>query len=155
MTRPSSAGAPSEWGGIFSGPNLPYALATVIALVVLGAYMAFSSPFSSESTPGTGSAPTVVAGDAAAGQTTFNNRCSVCHGPGGEGIVGLGKPLTSSEFASGLTDEELLAFLQAGRPSDDPLNTTGIAMPARGGTPALSDDELVDVIAYLRTIDQS
>lgn len=140
---------------MFSGPNLPYAMATVIALVVLGAYMAFTSPFSAGASPSSGSSPVVVAGDVAAGQTTFNNRCTVCHGPGGEGIVGLGKPLTTSEFASGLTDDELLAFLQAGRPSDDPLNTTGIAMPARGGTPALSDDELVDVIAYLRTIAQS
>jgi len=154
MTQPPSAGSPSGVGGIFTGPNLPYSLATVIALGVLIPFMLFTSPFA---TNGGGSttettAPTVIAGDAAAGQTTFNNRCSVCHGPGGEGIVGLGKPLTTSEFAAGLTDAELLVFLQTGRPSDDPLNTTGIAMPARGGTPALSDQELVDVIAYLRTI---
>lgn len=154
MTQPPSAGSPFGVGGIFTGPNFPYLLATVIALGVLILFMLFTSPFASSgggSTTGT-TAATVLAGDATAGQTTFNNRCSVCHGPGGEGIVGLGKPLTTSEFAAGLTDAELLAFLQTGRPSDDPLNTTGIAMPPRGGTPALTDQELVDVIAYLRTI---
>jgi mono/diheme cytochrome c family protein len=137
---------------MFSGPNLPYSLATTIALGALIAFIVFASPFSADPSASAGSTPTVISGDAAAGQTTFNNRCSVCHGPGGEGIVGLGKPLTTSEFAAGLSDAELLAFLQVGRPSDDPLNTTGIAMPARGGTPALDDGELADVIAYLRTI---
>ena len=140
---------------MFSGPNLPYSLATTIALGILIPFILFASPFSSDASPGTATTQAVTAGDAAVGETTFNNRCSVCHGPGGEGILGLGKPLTTSEFAAGLTDAELLAFLQAGRPSDDPLNTTGIAMPARGGTPNLTDEELVDVIAYLRTIDQS
>ena len=140
---------------MFSGPNLPYSLATSIALGTLVAFIVFASPFSAEDSPGQGSTAGVISGDVAAGETIFNNRCSVCHGPGGEGILGLGKPLTTSDFTAGLTDAELLAFLQQGRPSDDPLNTTGIAMPARGGTPALGDDDLVDVIAYLRTIDQS
>jgi len=140
---------------MFSGPNLPYSLATTIALAILIPFVLFASPFSSDASSGPGTPQGAIAGDAVAGLTTFNNRCTVCHGPGGEGILGLGKPLTTSEFAAGLTDAELLAFLQAGRPSDDPLNTTGIAMPARGGTPALTDDELVDVIAYLRTIGPS
>jgi disulfide bond formation protein DsbB len=34
------------------------------------------------------------------------------------------------------------------------LNTTGVAMPARGGTPPLTDSELVDVLAYLRSINE-
>ncbi|MEX2419131.1 MAG: cytochrome c [Acidimicrobiia bacterium] len=133
--------------GLLSGPNLPYSLTTLVALVVLVAFVLMADPFGS-GVVSTGFVP----GDPVAGETTFNNRCSVCHGPGGEGIIGLGKPLTTSEFAAGLTDEELLAFLIEGRASDDPENTTGIVMPGRAGVPPLSDEELVDVVAYLRTL---
>lgn len=43
----------------------------------------------------------------------------------------------------------LVAFLISGRPADHPDNTTGIAIPARGGNPALSG---VDIAAFLRDI---
>ncbi|MEX0825813.1 MAG: cytochrome c [Acidimicrobiia bacterium] len=146
MTRaPASRAAPG--GGLLSGPNLPYSLTTLVALGVLVAFILMADPFRSGAVS-TGFGP----GDPVVGDTTFNSRCSVCHGPGGEGIIGLGKPLTTSEFAAGLTDEELLAFLIEGRASDDPDNTTGIVMPGRAGVPPLSDEELVDVIAYLRTL---
>jgi len=91
-------------------------------------------------------------GDAARGREIFNGTCIACHGPGGIGVEGLGKPLTTSEFAAGLTDTELLAFLDIGRAADDPLNTTGVLMPPRGGSPSLTDSDLIDVIAYVRTI---
>jgi mono/diheme cytochrome c family protein len=91
-------------------------------------------------------------GDPVRGLTVFNGTCVACHGPGGVGVAGLGKPLTTSTFAAGLTDAELLAFLDTGRAADDPLNTTGIVMPPRGGNPALTDADLMDVIAFVRTI---
>lgn len=151
MTRAPSRGVTptSGAGGRFGGPNLPYALAILSALAALIPFVIIAQPFSP-------SAPNAVVGtgDAAQGEVVFNSRCQVCHGPGGEGIVGLGKPLTTSEFVAGLTDDGLLAFLNVGRPSDDPLNTTGVAMPARGGTPPLTDSELVDVLAYLRAINE-
>jgi disulfide bond formation protein DsbB len=34
----------------------------------------------------------------------------------------------------------------------DPLNTTGIDMPGKGGNPALTDDNILAIIAYLRTL---
>lgn len=147
---PTGRSAPTG-GGAFSGPNLPYSVATIIALGLLIPFVFLTNPFSAGSDR-TGMSAGAFPGDAVVGETTFNNRCSVCHGPGGEGIVGLGKPLTTSEFAAGLTDEVLLAFLIEGRASDHPDNTTGIVMPGRAGTPPLSDAELVDVSAYLRTL---
>jgi disulfide bond formation protein DsbB len=90
--------------------------------------------------------------DAAAGQQLFVSNCSACHGPTGEGITGLGKPLTSSEFIAGLSDEELLAFIKQGRTPDDPLNTSGVVMPPKGGNPALTDEQLGHIIAYIRSI---
>jgi disulfide bond formation protein DsbB len=67
-------------------------------------------------------------------------------------VPGLGKDLTTSEFITGLSDDELLDFIKRGRDMSDPLNTTGIAMPPKGGNPALTDGQIVDIIAYLRSI---
>jgi disulfide bond formation protein DsbB len=91
-------------------------------------------------------------GEAANGQELFVRYCSACHGPAGAGIEGLGKPLNTSEFVDGLSDEELVAFIKAGRPADDPLNTSGVAMPPKGGNPALTDAQLVVIVDYIRSI---
>ena len=85
------------------------------------------------------------------GQGVLQSICSTCHGPDARGIPGLGKNLIESEFVHGLSDEELLQFVIKGRDTSDPLNTTGVAMPPRGGNPSLTDDQLRAVIAYLRT----
>lgn len=94
----------------------------------------------------------VSAGDATVGQELFVSTCSACHGPEGEGIEGLGKDLTESEFVAGLSDAELLDFVKTGRPASHPDNTTGIEMPPKGGNPALTDDQILDIIAYIREI---
>jgi mono/diheme cytochrome c family protein len=94
------------------------------------------------------------AGDAEKGQTLFATACSACHGPEGKGVPGLGKDMTTSEFIAGLSDQELLDFIKVGRAPTDPLNTTGVLMPPKGGNPALSDQDLMDIIAYIRTIHQ-
>jgi mono/diheme cytochrome c family protein len=93
-------------------------------------------------------------GDPAAGQELFAGTCAACHGPTGEGIAGLGKDMTTSEFIAGKTDDELVAFIKVGRDPSDPLNTTGVGMPARGGNPALTDEDLFDIVAYIRTLQQ-
>ena len=46
----------------------------------------------------------------------------------------------------------LLEFLKAGRPVNNPLNTTGIAMLPRGGNPRLSDQDLVHIVQYVRLL---
>lgn len=94
----------------------------------------------------------VAQGDANAGKATFATTCAACHGPAGEGVQGLGKDMTTSEFIAGLSDAELMAFIKQGRPIGDPLNTTGVDMPPKGGNPALSDAQLADIIAYMRSI---
>lgn len=91
-------------------------------------------------------------GDAAAGEKAFAGTCSACHGPKGEGIQGLGKDMTASEFIAGKSDDELVAFIKVGRDPSDPLNTTGVAMPPKGGNPALGDNDLYNIIAFIRTI---
>lgn len=91
-------------------------------------------------------------GTAAAGEALFTSSCQPCHGPGAVGIEGLGKRLAQSDFIGGLNDEDLVAFIAAGRAADDPANTTGIAMPPRGGNSSLSDDDLAAIVSYLRTL---
>jgi mono/diheme cytochrome c family protein len=91
-------------------------------------------------------------GDADRGQQLYASTCSACHGPNGEGVQGLGKDMRHSEFIAGLSDAELLTFLKVGRDMSDPLNTTGVAMPPKGGNPALNDEQLTDIIAFMRSI---
>jgi disulfide bond formation protein DsbB len=85
------------------------------------------------------------------GQQLFT-LCAACHGPDARGVPNLGKDLVASEFVHTLSDEELLAFIKTGRPMWDPLNTTGIDMPPKGGNPALTDDDILAIIAYVRTL---
>jgi disulfide bond formation protein DsbB len=91
-------------------------------------------------------------GDAAVGEKAFVATCSACHGPKGEGIQNLGKDMTTSQFIAGKTDDELVAFVKVGRDPSDPLNTTGVAMPPKGGNPALQDQDLYNIVAYIRSL---
>jgi disulfide bond formation protein DsbB len=91
-------------------------------------------------------------GDPAAGEATYNQICIACHGPGGTGVQGLGKPLTTSEFVAGMSDNEFHDFIVRGRDASDPANTTGVAMPPKGGNPALKDEDIYNVIAYVRQL---
>ena len=92
------------------------------------------------------------AGDAAKGEELFNQTCLACHGQGGLGIEGLGKDMTTSEFIQNLSEDEFVEFLEVGRSTSDPENTTNVDMPPKGGNPALSDQDLLDIIAYIRTL---
>jgi disulfide bond formation protein DsbB len=86
------------------------------------------------------------------GQAMFGSLCIACHGADARGLPNLGKDLVTSEFVHSLTDQELLDFIKTGRPMWDPNNTTGIDMPPKGGNPALTDEQLLNIIAYLRSL---
>lgn len=92
------------------------------------------------------------AGDPVAGEALFNQVCIACHGPGGAGIEGLGLPFTTSDFIPSQSDAELLEFIKQGRPVGHPDNTTGVDMPPKGGNPALTDEQILDIIAYIRAV---
>lgn len=96
----------------------------------------------------------VFTGDPAAGEELYGQVCIACHGPGGAGVEGLGKPFTTSEFLQSNTEAELLAFVKTGRPISDPANTTGVDMPPKGGNPALTDEQILDIIAYIQTLNE-
>ncbi|GAB5495675.1 MAG: hypothetical protein Phyf2KO_07550 [Phycisphaerales bacterium] len=87
------------------------------------------------------------------GASTYNNSCAVCHGPEGDGVHSLGKPLRNSAFVQQQPDSELIALITDGRKPTDPGNTTGALMPARGAK-SLDDDTIAAVVTYLRTMQE-
>lgn len=126
----------------------------VLALVLAACGGESGETSSSGGAPNQGEAAAVPVslGDPKAGKEQYEILCIACHGRGGEGIEGLGKPFTTSEFLREGSDEEMVSFIQIGRSSDDPLNTTGVDMPAKGGNPALTSDQILDIVAYVRTL---
>lgn len=128
----------------------------ILALLILSlALVACGGGASSGNGEPVAEAPEATAtpvGDAVAGKAQFDTVCIACHGPGGVGVEGLGKPFTTSEFLLTVSDQELLEFVKTGRPISHPDNTTGVDMPPKGGNPALTDEQLLDIIAYIRTL---
>ncbi len=142
----------------------PFVISGLAFLVVL-AVIFYPMPQPQASTPASSNvegntlasvpspAPAVVAlkGNPEKGKELFAGTCASCHGPDAKGLPGLGKDMTTSEFVRKQTDTQLLEFIKKGRPATDPANTTGVDMPPKGGNPALTDQDLADIIAFIRT----
>lgn len=126
---------------------MKHVLLTLSAILLLSALVACGGGSAEPAAP-------TSAGDVAAGKVKFDGTCISCHGPDAKGLPNLGKDLTISEFVKSKTDDEMVAFLQVGRSSTDPLNTVGIDMPPRGGNPALTDADLLNIVAYVRSLQQ-
>lgn len=91
-------------------------------------------------------------GDAERGRELFVTNCSACHGKDAKGVKGLGRDLTNNEFVQGMNDAEFLQYVIKGRAVDDPRNISGVPMPPRAGNPALKDQEIMHIIAHVRTL---
>ncbi len=81
-------------------------------------------------------------GDAAQGQIVFKDVCQGCHGAEGQG--GVGRRLKPNTFIQQSTNADVLSLLFTGR--------AGTAM--RGFTGQLTEQQLADAIAFLRTWQQ-
>jgi mono/diheme cytochrome c family protein len=83
-------------------------------------------------------------GDASNGLSLFLRNCAGCHGMNGRG--GMAPEVGNPVFQQAASDEFILRTIRNGR--------TGTAMPAfqRTDAPALSDQGIADVLAYLRTL---
>src|SRR4029078_12717876 len=88
------------------------------------------------------------------GQRVFRGPCATCHGKDANGLPKLGKNLRNNEFVQGKNDEEMVAFVMKGRPASDALNTRHVDMPPKGGNPALNEQDISNVVAFLRTLQQ-
>jgi disulfide bond formation protein DsbB len=130
-----------------------FAALCVISIVAISGIIVFGSgdPPAAAQTPEV-TQPPVASGDPLAGQAIFAGTCTACHGADGTGVPGLGPSFAGNVFVAGNTDDEMVAFLKVGRATDDPANTTGVAMPPKGGNPSLSEADLSNVVAFLRTL---
>lgn len=125
--------------------------ARILAAVVLAGAMALvASACGSDDTEVT---TTAAAGTPVArGQQLAGQSCSSCHGQNFEGVKNLGPALTDNGFIRDHTDNELIDFVREGRARDAQDNETGLAMPPYGGNPRLTDDDLSDIVLFLRTL---
>lgn len=125
--------------------------ARVLAAVVLAGAMALvATACGSDDTEVT---TTAAAGTPVArGQQLAGQSCSSCHGQNFEGVKNLGPALTDNDFIRDHTDDELFDFIRDGRATDAQDNETGLAMPPYGGNPRLTDDDLSDIVLFLRTL---
>jgi len=123
----------------------------LLAVLALGAAACGYSDTSSPTVATTAPAGEAVGGSAN-GQTLFQGTCSACHGQNAEGVNGLGPDMHDNAFIQSKSNADMILFLAAGRSTTDPENTTGIAMPAKGGNPSLTNEDLADIVDYLRTL---
>jgi len=95
--------------------------------------------------PAASAAPDAVA--AATPETLYNQTCVACHGANGKGALPGVPDLTSDKGPlARMSDEDLI------RSTMDGMQTPGsaMAMPAKGGNPALSDEDAARLVRYLR-----
>lgn len=91
-------------------------------------------------------------GGAAQGQEIYRSTCAACHGQNAEGVDGLGTKLSDNKFIQDQSNADLILFITVGRSTTDPANTTGVEMPAKGGNSSLTEQDIADVVDYLRTL---
>jgi disulfide bond formation protein DsbB len=128
---------------------------SAVLLVTLALAVACAGPGAPAAKPAAqqpAAAGKAASGDATRGRDLFAQNCVSCHGPDAKGLPGLGKDMTTSAFIKGQSDQQLLDFVKKGRPVSDPANTTKVDMPPKGGNPALTDAQIRDIIAHIRSL---
>ncbi len=81
-----------------------------------------------------------------AGQAIYSQTCIACHGAIGKGAFPGVADLTQGNGALVKPDEELLKSITDGFQSPG----SALAMPANGGNPTLTEEDVKAVLAYLR-----
>ena len=97
-------------------------------------------------------APAVTPTSLENGASLYSQGCASCHGENGVGVEGLGTALANSPQVAVLTESEMFAIIRDGRAADAPNNRTGIAMPASGAQENLTDEQIVDIILYIQSL---
>lgn len=109
-------------------------------------------PTQADSTPVDGADPDAAQAiaDHSRGAQLYMESCAACHGQDAQGAPGLGNNLLTSAQVQDAPPNDTLAIIREGIAANDPNNQTGVAMPASGGRPDLSDDDFLAIIDFLR-----
>lgn len=99
-----------------------------------------------------GNGPGAAATPVERGRGYYLRSCAMCHGHSGEGRAAMGNALAANEFIASSTDEELIEMIKEGRSPSHPLNESGRIMPPKGGDPRLTDENLHEIVTFLRTL---
>lgn len=91
-------------------------------------------------------------GDPKAGEKVFSTTCITCHGPRGEGLANLAPSLQASSFLASADNLAVTRVIREGRPVGDPSNKSGKMMPARGGNPFLTEEDISHLVAFVRSL---
>jgi len=122
-------------------------LGLILGGIVIGLIATACGGGSSSETVPESSDPAAIHGRQLVGES-----CAACHGTGFNGVSGLGPSFFDNEFIQSESDADLVVFIKEGRPKNDPENESGVAMPPYGGNPRLTDTDLADIVAFLRTL---
>lgn len=125
-------------------------LVVLVALLALTLAACGDGGTADEGDTATTAPPAAGAGDPIAGADVYKGTCSACHGADLAGIDGIGLPLAPSDFVTSMSEQDLADYIAKGRPIDDPANVLGLDMPPKGGNPSLSDQDMLDVSAYIQ-----
>lgn len=91
--------------------------------------------------------PSVTASeDSPAGKSIYMQACVACHGADGAGMMPGVPDFTEARGVLTKPDAELLRNMIAGIQSPG----SPLAMPPKGGNPALTEAELKEALAYIR-----
>lgn len=93
-----------------------------------------------------------ITGDAAEGRKVFSTTCITCHGPIGKGLPNLAPSLVGSPFIASSDIAAVANVIRTGRGLGEPNNKSGKVMPARGGNPFLTEEQIAHLAAFVRAI---
>lgn len=94
-------------------------------------------------------APPVITGVAGTltGEAIYNQTCVACHGADGKGAMPGVPDLSRKDGPLAKSDEKLLKRIIEGFQSPG----SPMAMPAKGGNPSLTDQDIREVLSFLRS----
>jgi mono/diheme cytochrome c family protein len=155
-SRPQPKAPQRAWGILMVSSAICFGIVTLAIAPSLYLPLIKGQPAKSQLASADNQAPDTSFDPAGAlrGKALFAQGCNACHGDHAEGRVGLGKDLAHSSFVKMQGNPQLLAFLKKGRDISDPLNTTRVPMPPKGGNPALNDKQLADLVSFIRSLNK-
>ena len=108
-----------------------------VAAIVIGAAGLFALPLSADH---------IAPGDPVKGAAIYNETCIACHGANGKGELEGVPNFTKKKNPLKQTDDILIEHILNGFQSEGSF----MAMPPGGGNPDLTEEDVANVLAYLR-----